>query len=247
MDTYILRRLVIVTGDKGGVGKSMFARGLVQLYINGGLSYKAYDADSRNPQLYRHYKNTPASVTQVDIFTRGEADILLADLDEHRPNLALLDLPSQSGKFFEDLVKEFDLFNTLSDLGYQITLVSVISRLADSISILDHLYTTSGDTVQHVVVKNLFFGEEDKFERYDGNQIRKRLIESGRLQEISMPDLFYKTFDFIDLHNLDFGSVASHQNADLAIRSRTKSWLKHFELSSLRASYMLGLTNMKPT
>ena len=45
------RRLVIVTGDKGGVGKSTFARGLLQLYINKDIKCLTYEADQRNPQL----------------------------------------------------------------------------------------------------------------------------------------------------------------------------------------------------
>ena len=50
----------------------------------------AYDADKRNPQLERSYgKDT---VRCLDIFNRGKADILLVNLDEQQPPIALLDL-----------------------------------------------------------------------------------------------------------------------------------------------------------
>lgn len=78
-------RVVIVTGDKGGVGKSTFARGLLQLYINKNLKYLAYDSDHRNAQLYRHYNSVEPGVKLLDIFTRGGADDLLIDLDNGRP------------------------------------------------------------------------------------------------------------------------------------------------------------------
>ncbi|MEJ1937779.1 hypothetical protein WDZ92_46905, partial [Nostoc sp. NIES-2111] len=38
-----LRRLVIVTGDKGGVGKSTFARGLAQTYIDNAVKFVGLD------------------------------------------------------------------------------------------------------------------------------------------------------------------------------------------------------------
>ncbi|WP_375511928.1 hypothetical protein [uncultured Nostoc sp.] len=49
------KRLVIVTGDKGGVGKSTFARGLVQTYLDKGQRFIGFDADSSNSQLLRFY------------------------------------------------------------------------------------------------------------------------------------------------------------------------------------------------
>ncbi|MCC5620101.1 hypothetical protein [Nostoc sp. CHAB 5715] len=49
------RRLVIVTGDKGGVGKSTFARGLAQTYLDIKKEFLAFDADISNSHLSRFY------------------------------------------------------------------------------------------------------------------------------------------------------------------------------------------------
>lgn len=38
-------RLVIVTGDKGGVGKSTFARGLVQTYLDKNKTFIGFDLE----------------------------------------------------------------------------------------------------------------------------------------------------------------------------------------------------------
>lgn len=107
------RRLVIVTGDKGGVGKSTFARGLLQLYINKDLVCLAYEADQRNPQLERHYvdKYRPL-IRYVDIFRKGQADKLLIDMDNERQfSLFLLDLPAQSGGFLKTMLKNCHFLN----------------------------------------------------------------------------------------------------------------------------------------
>ncbi|MCC5623331.1 hypothetical protein [Nostoc sp. CHAB 5715] len=75
------KRLIIVTGDKGGVGKSTFARALFQLYINKSLPCVTYEADLRNPQLERYFKKDYRPIIRyIDIFHRGGADDLLINL-----------------------------------------------------------------------------------------------------------------------------------------------------------------------
>ena len=233
------KRLVIVTGDKGGVGKSTFSRGLLQVYVNKKIHLLAYDADKRNPQLERHYGKDV--VRCLDIFNRGEADVLLVNLDEQQPPIALLDLPAQSSSFFETFERELNIFDSLKECGYQITIVSVISRVKDSVSILKLLYEYCGDRVDYLVVKNLFYGAEDKFERYDESKLRKQMKDKVTCQEIVMPDLFYKTYDFLDEHSLPFTGVYEHAKANLAIRLRVKSWLAEFEKNALKAAAMLVL------
>ena len=177
----------------------------------------------------------------LDIFNRGEADILLVNLDEQQPPIALLDLPAQSSSFFETFERELNIFDSLKECGYQITMVSVISRVKDSVSILKLLYEYCGDRVDYLVVKNLFYGAEDKFERYDESKLRKQMKDKVTVQEVAMPDLFYKTYDFLDEHSLPFSGVYEHVKANLAIRLRVKSWLAEFEKNALKAAAMLGL------
>ncbi|WP_442937708.1 hypothetical protein [Nostoc sp.] len=93
------KRLIIVTSDKGGVGKSTFARALFQLYINKNLPCVSYEADLRNPQLERYFKKDYRPIIRyIDIFYRGGADDLLINLDESDCPITLLDLPAQSGR-----------------------------------------------------------------------------------------------------------------------------------------------------
>ncbi len=238
------KRVVIITGDKGGVGKSTFARGLLQLYINRGLNCLAYDSDKSNSQLYRHYNSAGSGVNLIDIFTRGGADDLMIDLDSKRPRLALVDLPAQARTFFEDFEKDLGVFDAVKSLGYQITMVSVVSRVKDSVNVLRLLFDYCGHQTNYVVVKNLFHtaGDETKFECYDDSETRKSVLESGGV-EILMPDLFYKAYDFIDRKNMSFGEVLTTNDPEvnIAIRSRIAAWMKTFEENALLASALLGL------
>ncbi|AFZ28523.1 CobQ/CobB/MinD/ParA nucleotide binding domain-containing protein (plasmid) [Cylindrospermum stagnale PCC 7417] len=233
-------RIVIVTGDKGGVGKSTFARGLLHLYINRQLKYLAYDSDHRNAQLYRHYDSVAPGVKLLDIFTRGGADDLLIDLEKELPPLVLVDLPAQSGLFFENFEKDLGVFDAVKGLGYRVTMVSVLSRVKDSVNILRILHKYCGDRVDYVVVKNLFHGEADKFERYDSSDTRTTLLADGAV-EIKMPDLFFKPYDYIDEKNLTFSEVLEDKEANIVIKSRVSAWLKEFEQTVLGANELLGI------
>ncbi|NMF63244.1 chromosome partitioning protein ParA (plasmid) [Brasilonema octagenarum UFV-E1] len=235
------RRLVIVTGDKGGVGKSTFARGLLQLYINKDLVCLAYEADQRNPQLERHYvdKYRPL-IRYIDIFRKGEADKLLIDIEKEKQfSLFLLDLPAQSGGFFENYVKELTFFEMLKDVNCQVTMVSVISRVQDSVNVLEKLHELCKDQVDYVVVKNLFHGESDKFERYNDSKIRKDMSSKG-LVEIMMPELFYLPYDFLDYYALTFNDALTHEKTNLVIKARVKYWLADFEEKTKSAFHLLG-------
>ncbi|MFL9458174.1 chromosome partitioning protein ParA [Tolypothrix bouteillei VB521301_2] len=235
------RRLVIITGDKGGVGKSTFARGLLQLYINKDLVCLAYEADQRNPQLERHYvdKYRPL-IRYIDIFRKGQADQLLIDIDKEKQfPLFLLDLPAQSGGFFEKFVNELTFFEMLKDTNCRVTMVSVISRVLDSINVLEKLHELCQDKVDYVVVKNLFHGDVEKFERYNDSKIRKLMLSEG-LVEIMMPDLFYQPYDFIDRYRLTFNDALTHDETNIAIRARVKSWIADFEEKTKPAFNLLG-------
>jgi len=235
-------QVVIVTGDKGGVGKSTFARGLLHLYINKKLKYLAYDSDHRNAQLYRHYNSVEPGVKLLNIFTRGGADDLLIDLDSERSPLALVDLPAQSGAFFEEFEKDLGVFDAVKELGYRVTMVSVLSRVKDSVNILRVLHEYCDNRVDYVVVKNLFHGDADKFERYDSSETRTKLLSAGAV-EVMMPDLFFKPYDYIDEKNLPFSTVLESKEANIVIKSRVSAWLKEFEQNALVAGQLLGLEN----
>jgi Mrp family chromosome partitioning ATPase len=61
-----LRRLVIVCGDKGGVGKSTAARGIAQIYLDNAVAFVGLDADNSNPHLIRFYRES-ANILPLDI------------------------------------------------------------------------------------------------------------------------------------------------------------------------------------
>lgn len=254
-------RLVIVTGDKGGVGKSTFARGLLQIYLNAKQDFVAFDADTSNPQIKRFY-GQECNVKPFDIFTRGKADAFLDTLrnfieppkknkkengsSPQGQSLFLLELPSQSIQHFRLFEKEMGFFQILEqDLNARVTMAAVINRTKDSVNQLLQMHDFCNGQVDYVVVKNLFFGEKEAFERYDtSSQIKKLKSELGvHLPEICMPDLIAHAYDYLDENNYSYAQGIA-QTEKLSVRGRVSRWMENFKESISPVKDLLGLKDV---
>lgn len=206
-------RLVIVTGDKGGVGKSTFARGLVQTYLDKGQRFIGFDADSSNSQLLRFY-GRHCHIEPLDIFKTGNIDQFFDEMKtKANPKLGgdgeiiqpeslfLLELPPQSRRILRKFVEEMTFLETAEKhYNIRVTMVVVISRVIDSINQLIDLHSFCGNQVDYIVVKNLFFGEPDEFTRYKNSPEVEKIKEQLKSQkspfaDIKMPELIERSYD----------------------------------------------------
>ncbi|AUB44225.1 Chromosome partitioning ATPase, Mrp family, containings Fe-S cluster (plasmid) [Nostoc flagelliforme CCNUN1] len=256
--TINIPRLVIVTGDKGGVGKSTFARALLQTYLDTQQEFIAFDADTSNPQIRRFY-GSQCDVEPFDIFNRGKADAFLDTLrsfispplkpGQQIPDqgkfLFLLELPSQSIQHFRLLEKEMGFLKILeNDLHAKATMIAVINRTKDSVNQLLQMHSFCNEKVDYVVTKNLFFGDPDAFERYDNSSKVKELKEKGvKLPEIYMPDLIAHAYDYLDENNYTFAQGIA-QNDKLSVRGRVSRWMENFKDSITPVKDLLGLKDV---
>lgn len=235
------KHLIAVTGDKGGTGKSTWSRGMVDLLASKNIQCAAYDGDKRNAQLYRYYKDVGDGVKRIDIGARGGADALLDDMEQVGAKVMLVDLPAGGNEAFEKLEAEMGLLESAKELGYDITIVSVLSRVKDSVNALKLLMDFTGDAVGHVAVKNLYFGDAQKFHILDNSKTKKQLEQLGGVV-ITMPDLYDDTFELLDENNLTFrAAVGEGSSLSRSHRSRIYQWLKHFEVEVMQAGALLGV------
>ncbi|BDI20533.1 hypothetical protein ANSO36C_63350 (plasmid) [Nostoc cf. commune SO-36] len=255
------RRLVIVTGDKGGVGKSTFARGLAQTYLDMKKEFLAFDADISNSHLNRFYGDQ-CLVRKLDFFTEGNVDIFLDDLKEliedslgtkgevvPGKSLFLLELPPQSMRILRDVVEQMKFLSTVEELyDMRVTIVVVISRVMDSVRQLTTLYDFCQDQVDYVVVKNLFFGSPENFVRYkessDVTTIKDLLKEREiPFLEITMPDLIEHAYDYLDKNSLTFNQ-GIEQKEKPSVKGRVSTWISKFKEQVGLARSILGLNDV---
>ncbi|MBW4635466.1 MAG: hypothetical protein KME30_27315 [Iphinoe sp. HA4291-MV1] len=232
--------MVMCTGDKGGTGKSVVARVLLDIYRHRNINCIAYECDQSNPQLWRHYNKIPPGVNTLKLNHRGGADALQDDLKSLSPQISLVDLPAGAAEYFEDLANDIHLFQNAERLGYQITMVSVLGRVKDSVMQLKRLVEFCGNRVDYVVVRNLYWGAENKFTRYNNSKARQTALELGVI-ELNLPELFDDIFDFIDSNDLTFREALEHEALTLSNQSRLFGWLDAIEDEFNQATVQLGL------
>lgn len=234
------RRLILVTGDKGGTGKSITSRILLDIYRNKGKNCLAYDCDQSNPQLARHYGKVGSGVMGLKLNERGGADALQDDLEKSSPDISLVDLPAGAAEYFEGIAKDIRLFHNAQQFGYRITMVSVLGRVKDSVNQLKRLVNFCQERVDYVVAKNLYWGAEEKFTRYNDSKTRNAIKELGGL-EICIPELYDDIFDIIDNNDLTFREALESDLFTISNKSRIFGWLEECEAQVAKASVQLGL------
>ena len=236
----------MVTGDKGGVGKSTFARGLAQIYIDNTVKFVGLDADNSNPHLIRFYE-TSANIQRLDISNSDKLDEFVDNLKElvypkpkesgenqEEQSLILLETPSQFLPTLKILIKEMGFLGVVNDkCQMRVTIVVVISTIVDCINQLLELYSYCGDNVDYVIVKNLFYGEAEQFAFYDNSQkvkeIEQQVKATGHdFTSITMPKLAKKSYDYLDVKNLTFRQ-GLEQDEYPSVFGRVLSWLNNFK------------------
>ena len=230
------QRVIWITGGKGGVGKSTFSRGLLDVLLDAGVNVAAFDGDPTNAQLFRYYQNVGEGVQQIDLNQQGEADILLNQMEEGKADIFLVDVAAGGSQTLLDLEGDIGLISEAMDMGYRYTVVSVMSRIKDSVNLLKaSLEMTDDFDVQHVAVKNLYFGACDRFRLFDDSKTKGRLLEAGGMV-LEMPDLFDDTYELLDQNNLPFRAMLADKSFPRAQRSRINKWLKDFESEISKAA-----------
>ena len=208
-----------------------------------GIKVVAFDGDPDNSQLFRFYKSADAQVTRIPIHKRNGADDIIMEMEEMETPVILVDVPAGGGNLLAGLEDEVGFLSALDEVGYHMTLVTVLSRIKDSVNQLKlAMDVTEGyNNIAHVAVKNLYYGDANKFRFLERSKTKQRLLKNGGV-EIEMADLYEDTYELVDEADVSF-LAAIQPDSELPkpdIR-RLKQWLRHFEQQVLSTGELLGL------
>ena len=98
-----MARIHLIDGEKGGVGKSFFARVMVHYCIDRKLPYTLVDADVTNPDVSKFYpKDAHGTLFSEAQKKAHEADVIF-ELALKKP--VIVNLPAQVYPYFPDLLE----------------------------------------------------------------------------------------------------------------------------------------------
>lgn len=212
-----------VGGEKGGVGKSVVARLLAQLFIDRALTFTAFDADLSHGALIRYYADYSEP---VDLAELGSADRIL-DAALASDQLVLVDLPAQSHRAFNRWNETADVLTYAREVGLRLVHWHVTDGGFDSVTHLEQVLAGPEQGLEYVVVKNE--GRSKNFSQFDASPAQQRVQElGGRI--VTLPELDSSVMYKIDRFGSSFWAAVNSSEGPHALspmeRRRAKLWLE---------------------
>jgi hypothetical protein len=209
-----------VGGSKGGVGKSMVASALVDYLSAREKNVLLLETDNANPDVYKAHlpHENAALVCKLVNLDFAEGWIELVNFcDENPGHVAVVNSAARSNTGMEKYGAT--LKETLMDLQRELTAFWVINRQRDSIELLRSFLDVFPEALVHVC-RNLYFGETDKFERYNESKTRQNIEQKG--MSLDFPALANRVADKLYSGRLTIRNALTE--LPLGDRAELKRW-----------------------
>lgn len=212
------RAIYMVGGSKGGVGKSMVTMALIHFLTARGEDVVVVDADTSNPDVMQNYE----SEIQCEGVNLDDADgwIRLVNLcDENADKTVIVNTAARNNQGVGTY--GVTLSGTLDELKRRLVTLWVVNRQRDSLELLQDFLEAIPNSTVHVV-KNGYFGADEKFELYNGSKTRKA-IEGRGGKSILFPDMADRVSD--DLYSKRLSIRKALADMPIGNRAELKRWL----------------------
>lgn len=211
-----MNKIIMVGGSKGGTGKSTVCGAVLDYLESQGKEPVLIETDTANPDVYKAHKASGLT-TAIELDTsEGWIDLVnFADKTRGRPlviNTAARNLTAVT-KFGKTLE------STLAELDRELITLWTINRQRDSLELMADYLETLPVSDRHVlhVVRNLYFGEPEKFQLYNDSDSRKK-VEAAGGKTIDFPDLADRVADDLVTKRL----TIKRASAELPIGNRAE-------------------------
>jgi hypothetical protein len=211
------KEIYFVGGSKGGVGKSMVAFALLDYLIDRGEDVILIESDTSNPDVWKTYHGS----TKSELINLDEADgwIAFVNICDMHPDCPVV-VNSASRNNVGVTTYGATLNSSISELERKMITFWVINRQRDSLELLKEYLETMTETTVHAV-RNLHWGEERKFELYNGSKLKTQ-IESRGGKSLTFPDLADRVAD--DLNRARMSIAVGLKELPLGNRAELSRW-----------------------
>ena len=209
--------IYVVGGGKGGVGKSFTTIALVDSLEQAGVKVLVIESDTSNPDVWKMYKDQ-IETRLIDLDdANGWIDLVNA-CDEFKDHVVVINTAARNNK---GVVAYGETLNsTLAELGRELTTLWVINRQRDSLELLKEYRDALPGTKVHVI-RNGYFGDEQKFELYNFSKTRET-IESEGGKSLLLPDLADRVSD--DLYSKRLSISRAMAELPIGNRAELSRW-----------------------
>lgn len=199
------KRLLVVMGGKGGVGKTLLCRILFFYFLQAKLDFAPFDADRENPEFHTVHAASEPVVRLFDFLNIQQTKLFITHLAQQQPQTVLIDMPAASSFGVREQVQRFDLLNVVAEetLGYRMTVISVLNNNTFTIASFSEMMEEFGPGADYVAVLSEMWKDDDNFDLWYNSPERQRFEALGGI-EIRMPLLEITSFQSLHKASLPF-------------------------------------------
>jgi hypothetical protein len=182
-----------------------------------GESVLLIESDTSNPDVWKAYKES----TETELVNLDEADgwIQLVNICDSKPDsVAVINTAARNNKGVSAYGETLN--STLAELKRELVTLWVINRQRDSLELLKEYMEAIPNANIHVV-RNGHFGEEKKFELYNGSKLRAAVEERGG-KSVTFPDMADRVSD--DVYSKRMSIAVALKELPIGNRAELSRW-----------------------
>jgi hypothetical protein len=229
------RTIHFVGGEKGGVGKSVFARFLAQFFIDQYIPFVGFDADASHQSFARFYGEY---ASHLDLAKPDALDAVVEAALQDEPKQVVVDLPAQSARQFWQWLDEAEVLDLLGENEVRIVCWHLLDDSRDGVAMLGELVEKFGERANYVAVLNQ--GRGFAFDAFHQSSLGDQLRAKGG-HVIELPKLNPGTMAKVDAADASFWAAVHNPESgqfSMMDRQRSKVWLRR---ASAGVKEVLGL------
>jgi hypothetical protein len=211
------KKIYLIGGSKGGVGKSMVSMATLDYLQEQGESVLLIESDTSNSDVWKTYKDS----VEAELVDLDDADgwIQLVNLCDSKPEcIVVINTAARNNQGVSAYGNTLN--NTLTELKRDLVTLWVINRQRDSLELLKEYMDAIPDSLVHVL-RNGYFGDEKKFQLYNDSKTRSA-VESRGGQSLNFPDLADRVSD--DLYSKRLSIAKALKELPIGNRAELSRW-----------------------
>ena len=209
-------------GEKGGVGKSLVVRTLIQYHLDRNKPFVAVETDRSNPDVAGIYKG----LCQYAVFTENEKQADKADkiFEMAIDKPVIVNLAAQSHRAVFDWIERNQLLELGAEHDVSFCKWFVCNGGYDSLNLFTQSLTSYDSRMQHILVRN--WGVCDDWSHVDEDESVRSLIKKHKVKVVNFPKLAYKERNIIDRNRLTFVEASQYKEFGVLSKQRLANFLK---------------------
>ena len=212
----------LIDAEKGGVGKSLVARTLLQLFLDRECSVVPMEADRSNPTFSNIYGEQVLPAIFSEDREYEDAPDAVFDIALQTP--VIVDLPAQAHRPLSLWLKSKGLLDLGQANGVRFLKWFVCDGGLDSIHLFLESVNYYGDRVPHTLVKNL--GRSENWSALESSKAVQSAIVTYGIKTIEFPRLSPHKLATIDAQRMTFSAARDSTDLGLIGRSQIVTYLK---------------------